>query len=163
MAIDNLPKTSQAAQQKSIRHWFPHYLYILEVLICIPIFYCVNKFLLDYFFGWAKVEYADYELRTILVFILIETSYFGFLYYFSRCRWHRHCLNALLFFVILLAVAYIVVMQPAWKQKATVEAIKKWGDHIIVHTDSPDYSLDALNCKHYPTWLRDFVWRRLFL
>jgi hypothetical protein len=155
MENNNSPTADQSAQRKSIHRWFPQYLYLLEILICIPIFYFVNKFLFNYYFGWAKLEYANYKLRINIALILIEVAILGFSYCLSRRSWYRHCLRALLFFVILLAAVFIVIMQPAWKQKYTIKTINKWSNNIIIHDDSPDYSLDPWNCKHYATWMRN--------
>jgi hypothetical protein len=155
MEIDIHATTDQSNLQKHMNRRFHLYLYILEILICVPIFYYVNKFLFNYFFGWAKLELAKYEFQINLAVVLIETSFFVFLFFLSGRRWHRLCLHSLLFLVMFFAVVYIIIMQPAWKQKALVETIKKWGEYVVIHNDAPDHSLDPQNCKYYPRWLRD--------
>jgi internalin A len=142
-------------QQKPARRWRSRHLYMLQVLICIPIFYQINKFLWNYYLGWARVEFASYEFCINLAIILMEIYLLAFWFCVTGYRWCRCCLHTLLFLVMCSAIAYIIVMQPAWKQKATVETIKKWGEDVVIHNDSPDYSLDPQNCRYYPRWLRD--------
>ena len=57
---------------------------------------------------------------------------------------------------------FAMILRPTWAHHRAVTMIKELGDNVVVHYDSPDYSLDATNCRRYPRWLRDTFGDDLF-